>query len=367
MKLRNGTVAEFSERTQKKKIVCFGAYIMPFSLCNEHEQYGFEDRIVYFIDNDPKKQGKEFNLNGRTKIILSVPQFVERIEPDMVLIITSDYFASIIEQLDGYEQLNDLECYIYPFMKYDEEHTEKIQVRHSDKMLIPKIIHYFWFGGNSKSDMMNQCIDSWRKYCPDYEIIEWNESNYDITKNRFMKEAYDAGKYGFVPDYARLDIIYQYGGLYFDTDVELVKNIDDMLYNEAFFGFGSYGRINTGAGFGSVKKQRVFKSLLEEYEKFSFLNEDGTLNLTTNTMHEEPVFKKYGLKQKDILQEMGGAYVFPSDFMSPQLPGFATYKISCNTISVHHNGFSWGSQKQREDLGKSGSSYEMIRYRFDSD
>ena len=105
--------------------------------------------------------------------------------------------------------------------------------------MIPKKIHYCWVGGNSKPPLVKKCIQSWKKYCPDYEIIEWNESNYDISKNIYMKQAYEAKKWAFVTDYMRLDIIYEHGGIYLDTDVELIKNIDDLLSNEAFAGIES--------------------------------------------------------------------------------------------------------------------------------
>ncbi len=368
MKLRNCTIDEFARYTQDKKIVCFGAYVMPLSLCNEFEEYHFEDRIAYLVDNDKKKQGKAFRFSGgQERKIISVEQFAGRADSQTVLIITSDYFAAIIEQLDQYPALDHMHCYIYPFMKYDMEYTQEVPMRHSEKPLIPKKIHYFWFGRGQKTELMERCIQSWRDYCPGYEIIEWNEDNYDITQNRFMKEAYDAGKYGFVPDYARLDVVYRYGGIYFDTDVEMVRNIDDMLYNEAFFGFGNYGRVNTGAGFGSIKHQQVFKRLLEAYDTFSFRKEDGTLDLTTNTIHEEPVFKSFGLKQKNEFQMAGGASIFPSDFMSPHVPGFHTTKISCNTVTIHHNGFSWASKLQQEEFRKSGDEYGKIRYRFAHD
>ena len=105
--------------------------------------------------------------------------------------------------------------------------------------MIPKIIHYCWFGGAELPEKDRKCIESWKKFCPDYQIIEWNENNYDVTKNTYMYQAYQAKKWGFVPDYARLDIIYQHGGIYLDTDVELVKNLDSLLENDAFMGFVS--------------------------------------------------------------------------------------------------------------------------------
>ena len=119
MKLRNCSVEEFARKTENKKIACFGAYIMPYSLCNEFEKFRFEDRIVLFADNDKKKQGKQFDLKGKKIEIVSADEFAKRVTPEMVILITSDYFAAIIEQLDAYPKLAETECYIYPFMKYD--------------------------------------------------------------------------------------------------------------------------------------------------------------------------------------------------------------------------------------------------------
>lgn len=127
---------------------------------------------------------------------------------------------------------------------------------------IPKIIHYCWVGGANKPKSVQYCIDTWKKYCPDYEIIEWNEDNYDFSKNQYMKEAYNSKKWGFVPDYARLDIIYQHGGIYMDTDVEMVASLDSLLEYEGFFGFENTGNgqfyVNCGHGFGAVPNHPIW-------------------------------------------------------------------------------------------------------------
>ena len=149
--------------------------------------------------------------------------------------------------------------------------------------MIPKIIHYCWVGRSPKPESVLYCIESWRKYCPDYTIIEWNEDNYDFTKNKYMKQAYEKRKWGFVPDYARLDIVYNYGGIYLDTDVEIISNIDHLLDNVAFMGFENTGDgkyfVNCGQGFGAVPNNEVIGLMRDNYDDLEFIKKDGTLNM----------------------------------------------------------------------------------------
>jgi len=145
---------------------------------------------------------------------------------------------------------------------------------------IPKVIHYCWFGGNEKSKLIKKCIDSWKKYCPDYEIKEWNESNFDIEINNYVKEAYEAKKWAFVSDYARLWIVYNYGGIYLDTDVELIKSLDNLLNYKAYFGSEDGKLINTGLGFGAIKDNEFVKKIKDDYEYIHFIKDDGTYDIT---------------------------------------------------------------------------------------
>lgn len=133
--------------------------------------------------------------------------------------------------------------------------------------MIPKKIHYCWFGRGEKSKKIKKCIESWRKYCPDYEIVEWNEDNFDVYQNAYTKYCYDNKKYAFLSDYARLLIVYYEGGIYYDTDVEVIKPINDLLKNKAFVGFEVNEYINTGIGFGAEKDSSAIKLMINEYDK----------------------------------------------------------------------------------------------------
>lgn len=139
------------------------------------------------------------------------------------------------------------------------------------RQMIPKIIHYCWFGGNEKPDIIKKCIKSWERFCPDWEIVEWNETNFDVKAIPYMKEAYEMGKWAFVSDIARLLIVYHLGGVYMDTDVELKSSIDAWTMHNAFFVFETERNIATGLGFGAVKGHNVIKAMLDFYEGKHFV------------------------------------------------------------------------------------------------
>lgn len=138
-------------------------------------------------------------------------------------------------------------------------------------MSIPKIIHYCWFGGGAISPENRKCMESWKKYCPDYKIMAWNEQNFDISQNRYAQQAYEAKKYAFVSDYVRLAVLYEYGGIYLDTDVELVRPLDELLELPGFMGFQTNNEIATGLGFGARKGNSVVQALLRDYDALDFL------------------------------------------------------------------------------------------------
>lgn len=209
--------------------------------------------------------------------------------------------------------------------------------------MIPKKIHYCWFGGKPLPKLAEKCIASWKKYCPDYEIILWNESNYDFTKHPYMKQALDAKKWAFISDYARLDIVYQHGGIYLDTDVEIIKPLDPLLENELYMGFESHEHVNSGLGFGAEAGHPLIKKMMEDYDNYSFINEDGSLNLTTSPMIQTKFLSTMGLcNDSGKIQTISGcAKIYPSDFFAPK--SYITNKIiiTQNTYSIHHYDGSW--------------------------
>ncbi len=216
--------------------------------------------------------------------------------------------------------------------------------------MIPKKIHYCWIGGNPLPASAKKCIDSWKKFCPDYEIIEWNETNYDFTKNQYMKDALEAKKWGFVPDYARLDIIYQHGGIYLDTDVEVVKSFDDMLQNKGYAGFEDKEFVNLGQGFGAEKGNLVIKKLMDSYESLNFKNSDGTLNLVASPILNTEELCNLGLQQTGEMQDIMDCFkIYPTDYFCPKSLNDGIIRKTDNTYSIHHFDATWFTEEQQKE------------------
>lgn len=209
--------------------------------------------------------------------------------------------------------------------------------------MIPKKIHYCWFGRNKLPEKAVRCIESWKKYCSDYEIIEWSEDNYDIYQNPYTKYVYNNKKYAFLSDYARLQIILQEGGIYFDVDVEVVRSLDDLLIHNAFFGFETEEYVNTGVGFGAEAGNSIVKNMLSEYDKL-LDGESGTIGcpiLNTATL------KNYGLVQDGSKQVVEGAVIYPIQYFNPYDDPTGRLNITSETYSIHWFAKSWMSKRKR--------------------
>jgi mannosyltransferase OCH1-like enzyme len=213
--------------------------------------------------------------------------------------------------------------------------------------MIPKKIHYCWFGRNPLPESAQKCIASWRKFLPDYEIIEWNEDNYDVNKIAYTAEAYAVKKYAYVSDYARFDILYQYGGLYFDTDVEVIKPFDDIVANGPFMGceFDSSKdtdiMVNPGLGLGAEAGLEIFRAVLDYYASRHYaINEQIVENVTvvTNTTN---VLLKFGLKNEPGIQKIAGVTIYPRCYFNPLDDATGRLTVTPETHSIHWFSKTW--------------------------
>lgn len=218
--------------------------------------------------------------------------------------------------------------------------------------MIPKIIHYCWFGGNPLPEDAQKCIASWKKYLPEYEIKEWNESNFDVNCCTYVREAYKTKKYAFVSDYARYYVLYHEGGLYFDTDVEVIKNMDHIVATGNFIGFekslvtqqqtkaapsANVLGVNPGLGLGVAPGLGFIRELLDFYKaKEHFAVEDGTVvDYTTE------VLKHHGLVNQHRLQKVADVTIYPADYFCPMDSTTGIITLTDNTVSIHHYSCSW--------------------------
>ena len=206
---------------------------------------------------------------------------------------------------------------------------------------IPKIIHYCWFGRNPLPELAQKCIESWKKFLPDYEIKEWNEDNYDVSKVPYVAQAYKAKKYAFVSDYARFDILYQYGGIYFDTDVEVIKDLSSILERGAFAGIESAGALNAGLGIASPAARAIIKEVLDSYNGENFILNDGSLNLKTIVTRVSDIFKLHGFTDEIKIQSIEGFTIYPPEYFCPKSPRTLQLNITANTYTIHHYDGSW--------------------------
>lgn len=210
-------------------------------------------------------------------------------------------------------------------------------------MSIPKVIHYCWFGKSEMPKLAKKCIKSWKKYCPDYKIICHNEDNFDLTQNRYLNEAYKAGKWAFVSDYARLKIIYDNGGIYLDTDVELIKPIDDLLLTNGFMGFDEKGIVATGLGFGAEKGNEIVSEFLKDYDNIPFVLPDGSYDLTPCPDRNTEALKRLGMDIKNTSQTFMDITFLPDEYLCPMNYYTGKKTITENTYSIHHYSASWTS------------------------
>jgi hypothetical protein len=217
-------------------------------------------------------------------------------------------------------------------------------------VVIPKIIHYCWFGGSEPPELVEKCIKSWEKYLPEYEIIKWSEDNFDISLNQYAKEAYSAGKFAFVADYARLYLLYHYGGIYMDADVEVLKSLDRFLYEQAFSGFEGEKTVPTGI-IGSIRGLHLMSELLGYYENRSFKTAENEYDTTTNTKVMTDFFLQKGLNPNNTLQTVESMTFYPKEFICPN--NYATRKIvfTNNTYTIHHFAGSWLPEEIRRQFG----------------
>lgn len=220
--------------------------------------------------------------------------------------------------------------------------------------MIPKIIHYCWFGKKPLPKLAKKCLRSWKKHCPDFSFLLWNEENFDVNVNLFVKQSYEVGNYAFVSDFVRLYVVYQYGGIYLDTDVQLIKSVNSLLDYDAFFGFeGVYPNgeyyVATGLGFGSICRHPLLKMLINDYEKRNVVSKDGVLVETRACpIINRDIFMKYGFVMNGKTQIIDNTILLDQSYLCPIMFNNTVKLIKKNTISIHYYAATWVEQSENK-------------------
>ena len=364
MKLRSCSWKEFERDVIKlgARIIMFGAGAIGQVTTPEIlKSLDILDRVDCYIDNNRDIWGKRIFTCGRDIEIRS-PEYLNECDASTIVLLNISRYAEVFKQLEGMACTEKMHCYMMPMMLLHNFCREKSggYPNKSSEQLIPKKLHYMWLGGAELPDTLKKCIDSWEKYCPDYEIIRWDENNYDIDKHPYMKAAYTAKAYGFVPDYARLDILYNEGGIYLDTDVEIKRNIDDLLFQEAFCGVEKWQIINFGGMSGAVKGYPMVKKFLDAREDILFINPDGSQNRNTCGYYDTKVALDNGYRIDGTTQCINGMNIYAYDYFHPYDYMTGSLNMTENTHSVHWFNGGWLDDKMREANKESQRAYEKL-------
>ncbi len=317
---------------------------------------------IYVVDNGQEKHGKDFAVKDFTYKILS-PEVIKKENNCIILVVVSiAYLDGICQQLCDFNLPDDVKCFSLPMMTYSNRSNDNTCVEKyfgkRNEIKIPKVIHSFWFSGDEKPELYKRCINSWHQFCPDFEIIEWNSQNYDYKKNTYMKEAYDRKKWAFVSDYARLDIISRYGGIYMDMDVELLSSIDFLLKADSFFFRQEDGFLELGSGFGAQKNDGLILKMLSTYYDRRLVMESGEIDKTPQPEWLKKVLQENGIGREYDSQIIDNRIILSNDFITCYHGENSSRKA---LLGIHwHNG-GWLDEEDRKKIKKSFEIREKIK------
>lgn len=349
---------EFEKIMQGTSLICLCAGKALYELC---DVYHFESKILYVIDNN--KAGITLTIGNSSIPVKSFDEVGPEIKDCLLLFTSMRYINELIEQLDKDTRFDNLVFCAPKLFRSNEDilmyGSDDFKIPKSNNMIIPRIIHYCWFGHGPIPEKFQKNIDTWKRYCPDYEIIRWDESNYNIEKNKYMKQAYEKRKWGFVPDYARLDIINTYGGIYLDTDVEILRPWDDLLQYSLFCGFESRQYVALGLGFGAVRNHAVLLEMMKFYNEVEFINVDGSLNLVASPVYQTKIMKKYGLIQNGHTQNTRDFVAFAPEYFAP-INAYGVGYPTANSFSIHQYAATWLDETQLKEKELFINNYKMV-------
>lgn len=364
MILKTGTFAGMAKDIigNNSKIVIFGTGVVGSTTTPEIiDEYNLGDRLLCCIDNDKTRWNTFIEMCGKSIEILP-PDILSKLDGSVTVLITISRYGSAYEQINNMVGTEKFSCYIIPALciRNFQSKGNKGVIKTSNVPLIPKKIHYMWLGGKEIPENLKKCIESWKHFCPDYEIVRWDESNYDVHKNTFVSQAYDNKRYGFAPDYARIEILYEHGGIYFDTDVELKRNIDDLLYQEAFCSVEKWQVLNFGGCSGAVKGHKSLEPFIEAWEKRELVRDDGTLDSISSGLIDTTIAINQGYIINGKNQTINGMNIYTYDYFHPYDYMSGKLEMTNDTYSIHHFNGGWLDVNAQEENKRAIEQYSNL-------
>lgn len=364
IKFRNSSISKFVEKFDDRKIIFFGAGTW-FQSVNYTELMQLKSHFAYGIDNNPK--GCVWIGDVCVKFF-AVEKLIQ--ELDCIIILTSPvYMYEMFMQLKNMNLKANIDCYAFPFMQMSQK-KEVVDGSLLKKIInenagnkIPKVIHSFWFSGEEKPDSYKKCVDTWKEKLQGYEIIEWNLNNYDWHKQPFLERAIELKAWAYAADYARLDVLKEFGGIYLDMDVEVFKPFDDLLCNDSIFSFGNNVLIDL-AVMAAQKGNPVVCELLKLYDNQRLPTDRKRFADFFQPIFVRDCLVKNGVKMNGCLQKLENMTVFPTEFFMPMdAVLYKPYEKTEHTYCVHYDNFGWSfgdSNNHEKKMRDNNLLWEMI-------
>lgn len=357
MKCVNCDLQFLNELDDNKNLICFGVSKKIETLISKGITKWL-DNTLYFVDNNYPNDEVCY-CNRCYKVYTPDVLLMEKITYDLLITSSADKsVADILEQIESMG-LEDTTCYSIYMMEscYQKtyDNSELQNIHYKSHGMIEKKIHCCWFSGEAKPKEYLDCIDSWKRVCPDYDIVEWNSHNYDVEKNIFMKQAYSKKAWAFVSDYARLDLVYNFGGIYLDMDVELLRPLDIFLNHKAFFSFEAYKEcIDLGSGFGAEKNLPFIKKLLNVYDDLEFDSSEeqySSKKVIPQPMLLDGIFVKEGYIHNSRSQFLNGMLILSPDYIKTiSDPLHDKRLLSGSEYAVHWHHAGWYTNEDLDEL-----------------
>ena len=305
---------------------------------------GLLENLRGFVEPD----GKPVVLQDRSYDGIPLPELSRISHEKTVLLIAVKGYREILSQLRADAGLAHLTA--IPSLYLEALYEDKMMLsakqapagfRKHEIPVIPKVIHAIWFSDNPLPGKYRQCLESWKKYAPDFEIKIWDLTSYQPESCLFFEQAVSDRNWAFASDYARADLLRRFGGIYMDLDVEMIRPIDDLIYNDAYMSFESLGRIECGSGMGATKGNRIIDEICKSYESRPYFKEDGTWDNSTCPVRYTRVIEKHGLIKNGGFQFVEDITIYPFEVLTAKSFDTGIIYKTDRTCTVHHHNGTW--------------------------